>query len=241
MRDRQRTWQYATYHRRRGLYWWILGLLLLPLLAQAEQFTGKVVGIRTGDTLSVLRKGRVVQVRLYGVACPERRQAFGAQARQFTRDVAFRQTVAVVVDAVAMEATNRRGQLIAAVQLPNGQDLSQALVQAGYAWHDTQYAPHDKRLAQLQAEAQAAQRGLWADANPVPPWEWRQRQQPPASAAVPQGTAPAQAAIIGNRRDKVYHWPGCPEYNKVSRRNRAVFQDREAAEQAGYRPAENCS
>ena len=241
MRDRQRTWQYATYHRRRWLYWWMLGHLLLPLLAQAEQFTGKVVGIRTGDALSVLRQGQVVQVRLYGVACPEPQQAFGTLARQFTRDVAFRQTVAVVVDAVAMDATNRRGQLIAAVQLPNGRDLSQALVQAGYAWHDTRYAPHDKRLAQLQAEAQAAQRGLWADANPVPPWEWRQRQQPPASAEAPQGTASSQAVIIGNRRDKVYYWPGCPEYNKVPRRNRVEFQDREAAEQAGYRPAENCS
>jgi len=241
MRDRQRTWQYATYHRRRGLCLWILGLLLLPLVAQAEQFTGKVVGIRTGDTLSVLRNGRVVQVRLYGIACPERWQAFGTQARQFTRDVAFRKTVAVVVDAVAMDATNRRGRLSAAVQLPNGLDLSQVLVQAGYAWHDTRYAPHDKRLAQLQAEARAAQRGLWADANPVPPWEGRQGQQQPASAAVPQGTASSQTVIIGNRRDKVYHWPGCPEYNEVSRKDRIVFRSREAAEQAGYRPAENCS
>jgi micrococcal nuclease len=240
MRERKRTWQYTAYRCRGGLCLWLLGLLLLPLLAQAEQFTGKVVGIRTGDTLSVLRNGRVVQVRLYGVACPERRQAFGTQARQFTRDVAFRQTVAVVVDAVAMDAPNRRGRLIAAVQLSNGLDLSQALVQAGYAWHDTRYAPHDKKLAQLQAEAQAAHRGLWADANPVPPWEWRQGQQQPARAEVPQGTASSQAVIIGNRSGKVYHWPGCPEYNEVSRKDRIVFRSREAAEQAGYRPAENC-
>jgi micrococcal nuclease len=240
MRDRQRPWQYATYQRRRALCLWILGLLLLPLLAQAEQFTGKVVNVRTGDTLSVLRNGKAVQVRLYGVACPERWQAFGTQARQFTRDIALRQTVAVAVDAVTTDTTNRRGQLIAAIQLSNGLDLSQALVQAGYAWHDTRYAPYDKRLAQLQAEAQAAQRGLWADANPVPPWEWRQGQQP-ASAEVPQGTASSQEVIIGDRRGKVYHWPGCPEYNKVPRRNRVEFQDREAAEQAGYRPAENCS
>ena len=241
MRDRQRPWQYATYQRRRALCLWILGLLLLPLLAQAEQFTGKVVNVRTGDTLSVLRNGKAVQVRLYGVACPERWQAFGTQARQFTRDIALRQTVAVAVDAVTTDTTNRRGQLIAAIQLSNGLDLSQALVQAGYAWHDTRYAPYDKRLAQLQAEAQVAQRGLWADANPVPPWEWRQGQQQPASAEVPQGTASSQEVIIGDRRGKVYHWPGCPEYNKVPRRNRVEFQDREAAEQAGYRPAENCS
>ena len=241
MRDRQRAWQYAAYCCRRGFCWWILGFLLLPLLVQAEQFTGKVVGIRTGDTLSVLRNGRVVQVRLYGVACPGRQQAFSTQARAVTRDVAFRQTVAVVVDAVAMNATDRRGRLIAAVQLPDGRDLSQVLVQAGYAWHDTRYAPHDKRLAQLQAEAQAAQRGLWAEANPVPPWEWDQGQRRPASAEVPQGSDSSQAVIIGHRYRKVYYWPGCPEYTKVSRRNRAVFQDREAAEQAGYRPAENCS
>ena len=240
MRDRQRTRQYTVDRCRRGLCLWILGLLLLPLLAQAEQFTGKVVGIRTGDTLSVLRKGGVVQVHLYGIACPERRQAFGTQARQFTRDVAFRQTVAVAVDAVAMDATDRRGRLIAAIQLPNGQDLSQVLVQAGYAWHDTQYAPHDKRLAQLQAEAQAAQRGLWADANPIPPWEWDQGQQRPASAAVPQDAGSSQEVIIGHRYRKVYYWRGCPEYNKVSRGNRVVFQDREAAEQAGYQPAGNC-
>jgi micrococcal nuclease len=172
MRYRQRTWHYAAYCCRGGLCLWILGLLLLPLLAQAEQFTGKVVGVRAGDTLSVLRNGRVVRVRLYGVACPARRQAFGTQALQFTRDLALRQTVAVVVDAVATGATERRSQLIAAIQLPDSRDLSQALVQAGYAWHDTRYAPHDKRLAQLQAEAQAAQRGLWAEANQVPPWEW---------------------------------------------------------------------
>ena len=50
MRDRQRTWRYAAYCCRRGLCLWLLGLFLLPLLAQAEQFIGKVVGIRTGDT-----------------------------------------------------------------------------------------------------------------------------------------------------------------------------------------------
>src|SRR5262249_38354369 len=145
-----------------------------------------------------------------------------------------------VVDAVAMNGTERRGRLIAAVQLPDGRDLSQALVQAGYAWHDTRYAPYDKRLAQLAAEAQAAQRGLWADANSVPHWEWDQGQRQTTSAGGPQGPDSAQAVIIGHRYRKVYYWPGCSEYNKIARRNRAVFQDREAAEQAGYRPAENC-
>ncbi|MXC98204.1 micrococcal nuclease, partial [Escherichia coli] len=31
-------------------------------------------------------------------------------------------------------------------------------------------------LPALQREAQEQKRGLWADSNPVPPWEWRHKQ-----------------------------------------------------------------
>src|SRR5437870_13645566 len=63
MRDRQRTWHYATYRGRRGLYLWIMGLLLLPLVDQAEKFTDKVVGISAGDTLNMVSSGMVQPVR----------------------------------------------------------------------------------------------------------------------------------------------------------------------------------
>ncbi len=41
---------------------WLL-LMAWPILVYAEQFTGKVVGISDGDTLSVLREGKAVKVR----------------------------------------------------------------------------------------------------------------------------------------------------------------------------------
>ncbi len=71
--------------------------------------------------------------------------------------------------------TSRSRRLIAGVLLPDGRDLSQA--QAGYAWHDTRYAPADRRLAHLEAEARAAKRGLWAQPNPRPFWQERTAQQ----------------------------------------------------------------
>jgi micrococcal nuclease len=48
----------------------VLWLVFVPLLAAAEPFTGKVVGISDGDTISVLREGKAVKVRLHGVDTP---------------------------------------------------------------------------------------------------------------------------------------------------------------------------
>lgn len=46
--------------------------------------------------------------------------------------------------------------------------------------------------------------------------------------------------IVGNRRSRIYEWPGCPFYGKVSAANRVEFASAQAAEQAGYRAARNC-
>ncbi|EPM8642384.1 thermonuclease family protein [Escherichia coli] len=57
----------------------------------------------------------------------------------------------------------------------NGTDASRFMVQSGAAWVYERYNT-DKSLPALQREAQEQKRGLWADSNPVPPWEWRHKQ-----------------------------------------------------------------
>ena len=196
-----RVWQRRTPRSLAPHVMWLL-VLTVPILVHAEQFTGTVVGISDGDTISVLRQGKAVTVHLYGVACPARRHAFGAQARQFTRDVAFQQVVAVLVDS----PTRRSRRLIAGVQLPDGRDLSQALVQAGYAWHDSRYAPADRRLAQLEAEARAAKRGLWAEAEPAPSLAVAHS----AAGAPAAGAGAASAAAPGEAHGARHGLPGMP-------------------------------
>src|SRR5262245_50652861 len=116
-----------------------------------------------------------------------------------------------------------------------------ALVKAGMAWWYRPYAPNDPTLAQLEAEARTAKHGLWADAHPVPPWEWRKGQRTSSMAASsPVDGSPSAGVVIGNKRSKVYHEPACLDYEKVSPQNRVTFQSREEAEQAGYRKAKNC-
>jgi micrococcal nuclease len=52
-------------------------------------------------------------------------------------------------------------------------DVNLELVRRGLAWWYRQYSPKDKELAPAEEEARKAKRGLWADAKPIPPWEWR--------------------------------------------------------------------
>jgi micrococcal nuclease len=50
-----------------------------------------------------------------------------------------------------------------------------SLVKDGWCWWYRQYAPADTVLEGLEKEAREAEKGLWADPQPVPPWEWRKR------------------------------------------------------------------
>ena len=47
-------------------------------------------------------------------------------------------------------------------------------VRRGMAWVYDRYAK-DKTLYRLQDEARSSGRGLWADRNPIAPWDWRKR------------------------------------------------------------------
>ena len=70
-------------------------------------------------------------------------------------------------------------------------------------------------------------------------WDFRR-----GKTAKTQGVKPAATAIgpiIGNRNSKIYHLPNCPDYSKVSERNRVPFKTETEAQAAGYRKARNCS
>ncbi len=122
-------------------------------------------------TPSVLHNGKGERIRLHGVDCPEKRQAFGNRAKQFTSNLVFAKTVTVqVLD------RDRYGRTVGVVLLPDGRSLNHELVRAGLAWMYRRYT-NDQSLSDLEEEARVARRGLWADPHAVPPWEWRARRK----------------------------------------------------------------
>ena len=67
--------------------------------------------------------------------------------------------------------------------LVGGADAGLAQIRAGMAWCFRRYAkelPIDRRqqYANPEAQAQAERRGLWADNEPMAPWDWRRAQKP---------------------------------------------------------------
>ena len=61
----------------------ILLTLLLTLTASAFEFTGKVVGVTDGDTITVLYQGnKQYKVRLQHIDCPETGQPFATKAKK---------------------------------------------------------------------------------------------------------------------------------------------------------------
>lgn len=154
----------------------MLALLLFVVGAAAwaapTQIVGRVVGIADGDTIRVLTGRTEIKVRLYGVDCPERKQPWGSRAKQFTADLVFGKTVTVrEID------RDRYGRVVGEVILPDGRSLNAELVRAGLAWWYRRYAPENRDLEALEAQARAAGRGIWADPHPVPPWEWRRAKR----------------------------------------------------------------
>jgi endonuclease YncB( thermonuclease family) len=74
----------------------------------------------------------------------------------------------------AVRDIDRYKRTVAEIILPDGRNLNQELVRAGLAWWYQRYARRETVLRDLERDARAAKRGLWADPQgPVPPWEWR--------------------------------------------------------------------
>jgi endonuclease YncB( thermonuclease family) len=161
--------------------------MLAGLALAAEPFTAQVVRVKDGDTIVVLHDNQQIDIRLEGIDCPESGQAFGQKAKQATSGLTQGKTVTV-----HPTGTDRYERTLANVVLPDGRILNQELIRQGWGWWFRKYSK-DQTLAKLEAEARAAKRGLWADPNPTPPWDWRAAQKdngtPVLGEPVPSGVA----------------------------------------------------
>ena len=89
-------------------------LLLFPNSSFAN-FCGKVVSVLAGDTIEVFHNNHPERIRLNGIDCPEKGQAFGTRAKQATSELSFGKEVAIQT-----HGKDKYGRTIADVILPDG-------------------------------------------------------------------------------------------------------------------------
>lgn len=151
-----------------------LALLLLAVPAAAQEIlAGRVIGVHDGDTLTLVTADHMQhKIRLSGIDAPELGQPWGTRARQALAELVFGQYVEVETS-----KRDRYRREIGKV-VHTGRDINLALVGAGMAWwyraYSKEQSPRDRGLYErAEAEASSQGRGLWADREPVAPWDWR--------------------------------------------------------------------
>lgn len=155
---------------------WLLCMVWLTMFgsAQAEQFVTKVIAVLDGDTVLIHRANGVLKVRLADIDAPEVEHAemggqpFGVASQQSLSRLVLGKQVKFV-----SQAMDKYGRMVAHLSI-NGADVNTEQIRLGMAWEYSHYHRNQELIA-LQAEAQAASRGLWATSSPTPPWEWRKQ------------------------------------------------------------------
>ncbi len=149
----------------------------ISLGVAADVIQGKVVAVTDGDTVKVLDANKVEHaVRLSGIDAPEKKMPFGQRSKQSLSDLVYERWVEV-----EGEKNDRYGRLVGKVSV-NGRDANLAQIQAGMAWHYKEYqreqpVPDRRMYAEAESKAAMAKEGLWADPNPVSPWDWRKARR----------------------------------------------------------------
>lgn len=149
-----------------------------------EWISGKVISVSDGDTVTVDTGAEKVRIRLLAIDspevschgqisnCKETGQAFGREAKEALTKAILKKDIKVRLNG---ESTYDRkvGTLFY-----NNIDVNYLMVQEGFAWHYAKFARQQpgedaEKYAQAQERARAARKGLWRDASPEAPWEWR--------------------------------------------------------------------
>ena len=148
-----------------------LAVIFLASNAHAAELTGRVVAVADGDTLTLLVDRQQVRVRLADIDAPERAQPFGTRSRQSLHELCHGKTASI-----EGHGKDRYGRVIGTATC-HSKNANAEQVRRGMAWVYDRYARPDSPLYALQEEARSTRRGLWADLQPVPPWEWRRNSK----------------------------------------------------------------
>jgi endonuclease YncB( thermonuclease family) len=91
--------------------------------------TGEVISVLDGDTIEVLNGHHAERIRLSGIDCPEKGQAFGNKAKHAASALVFGKEVTLQT-----HGYDKNKRTLAYVFLPDGTNVNHELVKEGWCW-----------------------------------------------------------------------------------------------------------
>jgi len=201
--------------------------LLIAFTASAFEFTGKVVSVADGDTITVLYGKKEYKIRFQHIDCPESSQAFGTKAKQVLSNKVFGKTVTV-----RWTEKDRYMRILGDVYIGKRR-INAEMVNEGMAWH-YKFFSKDATVAAAEVKARAAKLGIWSQPNPVPPWDFRKGKGTANRGPPEKGTNTTK--VFTTKSGKKYHRDGC---NSLSKSKFVTLLSK--AKAAGYAPCKSCN
>lgn len=139
-----------------------------------NSYKARVEWIHDGDTVTVAdEKGTKHKLRMYAIDAPELAQRGGKESmKNLIKILPKNQWVKVDVENI-----DRYQREVSTVYFGDI-NINRKQIETGHAWHYTKY---DKKFtddySQTEKQARREKLGLWRDAKPQPPWEWRQNKR----------------------------------------------------------------
>lgn len=154
-------------------------LLLLFPATPALAVKATMVEVRSCDSIGLVDDaGKSLNIRLFGVVCPDKgengaqQQPFSGEAVDFLKAL-LPAGLTVTVHDMRLDAMGReRGHTIT---LPGGALVQQTLLEAGLAWVSPLHCGACRDWKKSEKKARQTRKGLWKEEDPVPPWEWKQK------------------------------------------------------------------
>ncbi len=158
----------------------LLKILFITILATsyhivlAQTISGIASNIDDGDTFKLKKSnGGIINIRLANIDAPELSQTHGKISRDYLKKMIDGKKVVVEVQRV-----DALGRCIGVVFL-NSININDQLIANGHAWH---YAMSKNiNICKIENMARRNKVGLWADPNPISPWEYREASMKKAS------------------------------------------------------------
>lgn len=153
-----------------------LTTLLWTAVGGVHGFTGKVTSVDSGDTMVAEAQGQKHRIRLYGIDSPESGQHGSIAAKRYLRGLALAHPVEVEVI-----ETDVFGRSVAIVRrVGKESSINAAIVANGYAWVNPQWCRVDvcDSWIDLQRQARKYRLGIWSGFDLIPPWEYKEQQEP---------------------------------------------------------------